>query len=531
MARRPAGEPLAPLTSHGDGGDAPQTRLVALAGAVLALLAGPASAAQWEVIPALSLRETYTDNVSLAPESAMQSEWVTQVVPGISIRGQGARFRLDATYDPEFLYYAEKTSENSVHNRGSATGNVELAEDILFVDAGAKVDQYNVSLQGPLTISNVNTTGNRTTVTTGYVSPYLQYDFGTAARAEARLTYSTWKSNPTQASLPDNDAGRVDLRLKSGPDYKQLTWQGAYSGESIRYDTQQQEITSQVLTFDARLLITPTVGLLALAGYESYDTGIPPALEDPRYSVGFDWTPTPRTRLSATAGQRLGENVYSFLFHHRTRLTTWSATYAEDVTTSRSEFFLPATASTAGALDPLFQSKYPEPAERQKAVQEYIARTGLPPSLGAPVNFFTEQLFLQKRLLASLALEGARNSLLASAFWQFRKPLPLTGAAALPPSGDFTASETIRTMGGSLAWSLRLTPRDTWNLETGYTRNEFLDTDNIDDVTYVRAGLTRWFRQRIAGSLFYRQQRGKPIQGTGTEYTENAVTASLQMTF
>ena len=96
-------------------------------------------------------------------------------------------------------------------------------------------------------------------------------------------------------------------------------------------------------------------------------------------------------------------------------------TYAEDVTTSREQFFVPATQSTAGALDQMFLSQYPDPVARQKAVQEFIARMGLPPSLGAPINFFSDQLFLQKRWLASVGLQGVRNTLVATAFWELRR--------------------------------------------------------------------------------------------------------------
>ena len=107
-----------------------------------------------------------------------------------------------------------------------------------------------------------------------------------------------------------------------------------------------------------------------------------------------------------TAGRRLGDETYSFQFSHRTRLSTWNVSYAEDVTTSREQFFVPATQSTAGALEQMFLSQYPDPVARQKAVQEFIARMGLPPSLGSPINFFSDRLFLQKRWLASAGLQG-----------------------------------------------------------------------------------------------------------------------------
>jgi len=477
------------------------------------------------VTPSLKLAETYTDNVFLSPDGSRQSDWITSIVPGISVTANGPRLRLDAFYAPEILYHAQTEREDNVFHRGNAVGTLELADELLFLEAGAKVDQYDISLQGPLTTSNVNITGNRATAVTTYVSPYLLRNIGSAARAEARFTYSTWESDEDLPELPDNTARRILLRLANGPAYRQLTWDVAYSGERIEYETQQQTTTEEV-TASARRLITSTVGLLAQAGYERYDTGLPETIEDPRYSAGFDWTPSPRTRLAATAGQRLGDETYSFEFRHRTRLTSWNVTYAEDVTTSREQFFVPATQSTAGALDQMFLSQYPDPLARQKAVQEFIARMGLPPSLGAPINFFSDRLFLQKRWLASAGLQGTRNTLVATAYWELRKEL----AGGTSPVDDFAASQSIRTSGGSLAWGLRLTARSTWNLQAGYTRSEYLDTGQVDDFVYLQAGLTRRFQPRVSGSLYYRLQDQKSTQG-GTEYRENAGVASLLMTF
>src|SRR5262245_10254777 len=269
-------------------------RTLALLTALLVALAGPAVAQSpvsgitpvadptrrsgWVVTPSLSLSETYTDNVFLSPEGSRQSDWVTQVIPGISITGAGPRLRLDASYTPEIVYHARTEREDKVFHRGNAAGTLELADELLFLDAGARVDQYDVSAQGPLTTSNVNITGNRATAATTYLSPYLLRDIGSAARAEARFTYSTWKSDEDLRELPDNTARRVLLRLTNGPAYRLLTWDVTYSDEVIKYDT-QQETTSEEFTVRAQRLITPTVSLLALAGYERYDTGLPEALE------------------------------------------------------------------------------------------------------------------------------------------------------------------------------------------------------------------------------------------------------------
>jgi uncharacterized protein (PEP-CTERM system associated) len=481
----------------------------------------------WEIIPSLGVAETYTDNVFLVQDAQKQSDWITQVIPAISVEGIGPRLRVNMRYAPEFLHYARDTREDDVFHRGNALVNAELAKQLLFLEAGGKIDQYNLSLQDPLTVSNVNDTGNRATVTTAYVTPYIERDFGTAFRGEARFTYSRLSTDDPR--VLDNDSNRMNLRLASVPAQKAFSWDLAYRKETITYDQTRQEILSEVVTADARRLISSTVGLLGQIGYERYDSGIPGAqAEDPRWRVGFDWTPTPRTYLAATAGERFSENTYGFDFRHRTRLTTWSANYSEDITTYRTELFLPVSGDTAASLDQLFASQIPDPVARQKAVQQFIAQTGLPPSLGSPVNFFTDQLFVVKRGQASIALQGVRNTLVANVFTDTRNLLFADALQAV--TGDFAQSNNIRQLGGGLAWNWRVTARNSWNMGAAFIRRDFLDTDRLDDLTIARLDLTRQFQPKVSGSLSYRLQDNKSNQ-PGFDYTENAATAALRVRF
>jgi uncharacterized protein (PEP-CTERM system associated) len=289
-----------------------------------------------------------------------------------------------------------------------------------------------------------------------------------------------------------------------------------------------QETLSEVSTANARHLISSTVGILALAGYERYDSGIAGVeLKGSRWSAGLEWMPTPRTRLAATAGKRFEDDAYSLEFRHRARLSTWSADYTEEVSTSRSQFFVPNAASTANALDQLFSAQYPDPVARQKAVQEFIARTGLPANLNAPVNFFSDQLFLRKRWQGSVALQGARNSLLANVFRETRE---LLFGALLPARGDFAASNTILLTGGSLAWNWHMTARNSFGADVGYTRNEFLDSSRVDEFAHIRVGLTRQFQPKLSGSLHYRRQERQSTVASA-DYVENAAIAALRLTF
>ncbi|HEX9718214.1 MAG TPA: outer membrane beta-barrel protein, partial [Ramlibacter sp.] len=92
------------------------------------------------------------------------------------------------------------------------------------------------------------------------------------------------------------------------------------------------------------------------------------------------------------------------------------------------------------------------------------------------------------------------------------------------------ASNTIRQTGAGLAWNWRVTPWTTWNLGGSYGRNEFLDSDRVDHLTYIRAGITRQFQPQLFGSLYYRRQQNDSNE-IGSSYTENAGIATLQMRF
>jgi len=75
-----------------------------------------------------------------------------------------------------------------------------------------------------------------------------------------------------------------------------------------------------------------------------------------------------------------------------------------------------------------------------------------------------------------------------------------------------------------------MTAQNAWNLAAAYRRNESPNTGEIAYLTNVTMGLTRQFQPRLSGSLNYRRQQNDS-NFSGSDYTENAVFASLQMRF
>jgi uncharacterized protein (PEP-CTERM system associated) len=301
-----------------------------------------------------------------------------------------------------------------------------------------------------------------------------------------------------------------------------VTWNIDYSRENIDYQG-LGDLDTEVITAGARRLITHTVGLLANVGHEYYKSGILPESEGPSWSAGLDWEPSPHTRLAATAGQRFYGDTYMLDFKHHSRLTTWSVGYSQDVTTTRQQFFIPAGTNTVGYLDTLFSARFPDPVSRQKAVEDFIALTGLPPSLSAPINAFATQLFLQKSWNGSAGILGVRNVLIANVYKQTREGL--VGDLVLP-----NAPNATNQTGTSLQWNWRMTAQTAWNLGVAYSRNETLSTGQIDHLTYVGMGFTRQLQPRLSGSLNYRRQQNES-NVSASSYTENAVFATLTLRF
>jgi uncharacterized protein (PEP-CTERM system associated) len=449
---------------------------------------------------------------------------VTRLNPAVTVNGRSARIRLHASYSPEIIYRAQEGRRDVFHSL-NYRGDAELVQQLLFVDTSANISQQNISLLAPQAQDNINSTGNRTNVTSFRVSPYLRRSFGNDAQAELRYTYSTIDSSAV-TSFSDSESNRIDMRLWSGPAFKLLTWNLAYSKQSIAY-TQGQDVDTEIISADARRLITHTLGLQVSAGYEdnNYVT-LGPSPKGSFWSVGPEWRPTPRTLLAATTGRRYFGPTRSVTFNHRTRLTTWSLDYNEDITTARQELLIPTTADATGLLDSLFLSRFPDPVVRQQAVQAFISQTGLPPSLTVPLNFFTTTPFLLKRWRTSFGIHGARNTVIANVFTETREAT-ISGQAG---GGDFAASRDTKQSGVSLLWTLRMTPHSTSNLSAGYSRNEFPGLSRMDNVRYFRINLTQQFQPRLSGSLSYRRLENDSNQ-TGAGYTENAVSAALHMRF
>jgi uncharacterized protein (PEP-CTERM system associated) len=507
------------------------SRLLSSVGITIAtvMLSPRAEASEWRVTPTVDVRSTYTDNVRLAPRGAERSDFISEFTPGISVSRDGPGLKLNAKYGLQYLTYANDSEGSRIAHQLSATANAELVKNLFFIDGNATVNQQNISALGPQPTDNTNVTENRATVRTYTISPYLRHSFGSTASSEARYTRTSTSASTGGLSSGDTDA--LLMSLNSGPAFRTLGWGLQYSQQKNHFDD-AQTIDSRTTTGSLRYMVSPQFYLTATGGYDRYD--YISAGDEPRgrfYTGGFSWKPTERTSITASAGKRFWGKTYMLESSVRSRMSLWQVSYNEAITTSQAQFAIQTTSSTSDFLNQLFLSSKPDPVDRQKAVDLFIFSTGLPPVLSRSVNYFTNQFFLQKSLQASVAITGAKNTVVLSLFNTSRRAQTALSAtdALLGPASQALDADT-RQAGVNALWQWRVTPLTSVSFNAGYARTKLESNDALQKLKTIRAVIATQIQPKLSGGLELRRQM-QTSELAGGDYVENAIAAFLSMRF
>jgi uncharacterized protein (PEP-CTERM system associated) len=309
-----------------------------LGGYTLAMAPLAAPAAEWIISPAVRVGQTYTDNANLSSTNE-RSESITQIRPSISIYKEGARATVDINYAPEYNRYWQETQNNELIHYLRAEGKAELLEDHLFVNGWANADVTNISSAARSGIDALSGRDNTTEVYTLGVSPYFTAHMGNFATLEARYTADS--VNYSASGVDDNKGQRGDLVLGSGSAFNNQIWELSASKNVVDYDSISDNTETTKYQAEFIQQVTHQWALSFAAGHESYNLVNAPDIDGSIWSVGFIFTPNPRTRLAVGGGERTFGNDYYLDFRHRSARTVWTANYRRDYTSARDEMIRP----------------------------------------------------------------------------------------------------------------------------------------------------------------------------------------------
>jgi uncharacterized protein (PEP-CTERM system associated) len=404
-------------------------------------------------VPSISAEETYTDNVNLQPAGSRRSDFVTQLVPELTISESGPRTSLAGSISTPILLYARTGSENDrVVPQASIFGTVAAVERLLFVDAAALVSQEYFTPFGGRSASIVNQPANQYTSQWYKVSPYLKA--GSPGNLSYELRDDNIWTNATNAPTALGSSYTNHVLANVTREARPFGWALDYDRNDVRFSGQDSQVTQ---LGRARALWRPdvTLELSASGGYENNDFTLS-NYNDTIYGAGVRWRPTERTSVDANWEHRFFGSSYRFLFDHRTRLSVASISASRDVTSYPQVLAqLPGGGIVPLLLDSLFASRIPDALQRQQFILAFMRDRGLPTILAGPFNLYLQQFYLEERANATTGLIGARNSVFVTVYRVRTQAISGSGES-LPPLIDQLTNNTQ--LGGGVLWTHNLTP-------------------------------------------------------------------------
>jgi len=470
------------------------------------MLGAPASrAANWRIVPRFMVNESFTDNVTLSNRNA-QEDFITQVTPGLSIRGDGARLKINLDYNLQKLMYAKDSNRDSMNHQLQTDMTAELYKQVFFVDINSSISQQLISTQGRISNSNINITGNRADVMTYTISPYIRHHFGGYADAEARLSLNQVinSATDTTGTVTNNAAStrseRTRFNMSSGRYFNRIPWTFSYSKNTVSSDRNFGSDT-EFRSMEAQIsyVISRKYRLTSLIGDDQNTFSTSRGSNSGgRWEVGAIWTPSSRTTLEARWGDRYFGRTFFIDASHTHRHFIFTAHYDEK-TQSLNDI------QSAQQLIPL------------------VDASGQPvfdPNVSSNIALVTDRPGLRndviviKRLDINLDYSNRRNRATVGFYNSIRQ--------------GQGSNQNEDTTGLRFKFTRQLSRQTTGTVHGDWTQSTFQDGQRSDNRYGFGASLTRNLGQHLSGSVNY-QYRVSDSSGGNNSYTENRLSAFINI--
>ncbi|MEN8180449.1 MAG: TIGR03016 family PEP-CTERM system-associated outer membrane protein [Pseudomonadota bacterium] len=443
--------------------------------------------ADWKIAPGISIEQIYTDNANLDTDE--ESESITRLKPRISIYRRGARASVDLRYAPQYRHYWQETQSNEVIHFLKADGDIELVKDHFFIDGWASADQHTINSNSKTGIDSVTGSDDLTEVYTAGISPYLVSQLGTYATIEAR--YGLNRVEYADDNLDSSTGHRVDLVLGSGRSVKAMPWELRLEQSRIDYvDLDEDDKVSRVRG-EAAYKLNRQWALAAALGYEEYELSQNEDSDGEIWSVGFIFTPSPRTRLAAGFGERSFGDDYYLNLSYRSQRTVWTADYQRDFISARDEVIRPSLFNRQDAFGDMV---------RDPVLSNPVSATRSGPALD-------EGHYLLEAFHTNVVFSTSRTSLSLSARYserEYEESLLPQDSTDFSLSGQFTRkirSNLSGTLGVSwIDHQEDLSDYEQWSASIG-------GIYNLGPKTSLRLNLSHLERDATLAALSYTENR------------------------
>ena len=491
---------------------------------ILLSLPGAAHAADWQVVPVLSVRESYTDNANLAPSARARGELTTEVSPGVNITANdGPRLNLALSYTLHKVLYTRQADRTNQHL--DAAGHAEVLPDWLYLDARSSIGLRNISAFGPQRVDATQVTDNSSQVRSHSVSPYLRHSFRGLATAVLRYDHQRVDSGDL-LGVRNNGA---NLRLTGDDASRGWNWHLSLDRRHIDdAATTPVTMTDGTLTLSAPL--NNSISLFSTGGYEKKDYESTRGTPAGHYwTAGATWSPSPRTRVSGSFGRRYFGKTYTLDASYRMRSMLWTLNHSEDITSTHGQFLSIPPAGLSDFLFQLWETRVPDPQKRLQTIKVFLMISQMLGTDGN-VNFFSHRYYLQKSTRLATVYSGTRGALALhlSTTRRLAQTSSVIDSVLLGPD-ELALEDHTRQSAAQIGWSWRMSARGGLAVGASHNRVQSLSTGREDRNSTVRVSLSHQLQANIGAELSLRHSRH--ASNTGGNYRENGASAALTVAF
>jgi uncharacterized protein (PEP-CTERM system associated) len=458
-------------------------RLASLAALLAAAFAEPAAEAQvMRVEPAIGADVTYSNNGNQAPSGQEQADVAVEVRPELWVYYQTARLQARGVVGLTATTYVGGDRQGSLFPSIDLGATLQAIRDFFYVDADIVASRQFISPFAPRATSGDE---NAYSSYAYRIAPYFQ---GELPRAGLRYLlrndfYWTYATGTFGNAFDRGFEWRIRGELATSGAGRRYDVSYQYERDYLKFPNEPEFIV-EVGRVVGAYRVNPYLSVNVRAGYE---WEIFPLSEGsgPIYGAGFSWRPTARTNATAWWEHRFFGGSWLADISHRTPWLAIALGSSRQLSTgTQSLFNVPRTNDVFRSLDAILATRVPDPIERSRAVRELLALTGLPSSLGAPVPILSQRVDLHQFNNVSVGVLGARNSLVADAYYTTREGITAEGEPLPAPLRIFTDETQL---GASLTYSRRLAHSDAVNATVLWQRTEgsTLFTSNAESTQWT----------------------------------------------
>lgn len=424
----------------------------ALVAAVLQVYGAQAGAEEFRIEPSITSSLLWSDNTQLGIAPRAESDFIVDVRPSLRLSAGGPNLRINGSLGLVSTTYTQNTESNETSPQADLLVSAVLAQRLLYLDTSVRSFESTADTFG--TRASATSTANRYTTMQYAVSPYLEHQWREGARLTVRSDNTWTASHGDGAPNDDGYFGRHSARFAIEPEpvgfgleAERATTKYRDSSESLDRDLVRGLLSA---AYDQRYQVA------AIAGHERYRiaAGMPQESHSV-YGVRFEWKPSERTDLTATVERRFFGTGWDANFRHRSPFISWNFSAMRQASSYAERLFsVPSGGDIASLLDAAFMTRFPDPTERARMVQDFLAQRGLPSTTSTSLNVFSDRIDLYQAVMGSVAYIAPRDSTTLTVFRSRVETLP-----GLDPIFSMLFPADYRDAGWSVNWSHRLTPQ------------------------------------------------------------------------